>query len=160
MPLRRRRPAAAVHGPHPAEWSGAQHLPPEGGFVVVTNHYSYVDPFVFGHFLVDHGCSPRYLGKVEVFRIAGHRGWILRAPTRSPCTGSRVVRPTPTARRSPRCEAGKCVAVSPEGTLTRDPDLWPMGGKTGAARIALETACPVIPVATWGAHEASCRRTP
>ena len=43
--------------------------------------------------------------------------------------------------------------VYPEGTLTRDPDLWPMTGKTGAARIALETGCPVIPVGQWGAHE-------
>ena len=43
--------------------------------------------------------------------------------------------------------------VYPEGTLTRDPDLWPMTGKSGAARIALETGCPVIPVGQWGAQE-------
>ena len=48
---------------------------------------------------------------------------------------------------------GECVVVYPEGTLTRDPDLWPMTGKSGAARIALETGCPVIPVGQWGAHE-------
>ena len=34
-------------------------------------------------------------------------------------------------------EEGKCVGVYPEGTLTRDPHLWPMTGRTGAARIAL-----------------------
>jgi 1-acyl-sn-glycerol-3-phosphate acyltransferase len=48
---------------------------------------------------------------------------------------------------------GKCVVVYPEGTLTRDPDLWPMVGKTGAARIALLTRCPVIPLAQWGPQE-------
>jgi 1-acyl-sn-glycerol-3-phosphate acyltransferase len=48
---------------------------------------------------------------------------------------------------------GKCVGVYPEGTLTRDPQLWPMVGKTGAARIALMTRCPVIPVAQWGPQE-------
>ena len=48
---------------------------------------------------------------------------------------------------------GECVVVYPEGTLTRDPDLWPMVGKTGAARIALATGAPVIPVGQWGAHE-------
>ena len=48
---------------------------------------------------------------------------------------------------------GECVVVYPEGTLTRDPDLWPMTGKSGAARIALETGCPVIPVGQWGAQE-------
>jgi 1-acyl-sn-glycerol-3-phosphate acyltransferase len=41
----------------------------------------------------------------------------------------------------------------PEGTCTRDPELWPMTGKTGAARLALTTGAPVIPVAHWGAHE-------
>ena len=49
--------------------------------------------------------------------------------------------------------AGECVAFYPEGTLTRDPDLWPMTAKTGAARVALMTGAPVIPVAHWGAHE-------
>ncbi len=49
--------------------------------------------------------------------------------------------------------AGKVVAIFPEGTITRDPDLWPMRGKTGAARVALETRCPLIPVAQWGAQE-------
>ena len=48
---------------------------------------------------------------------------------------------------------GECIVIYPEGTLTRDPDLWPMKGKTGAARIALATGCPVIPVGQWGAHE-------
>ena len=45
------------------------------------------------------------------------------------------------------------MVVYPEGTITRDPGLWPMRGKSGAARIALETGCPVIPVGQWGAQE-------
>ncbi len=40
--------------------------------------------------------------------------------------------------------------IYPEGTTTREPDLWPMKGKTGAARLALATGAPVIPVAMWG----------
>ena len=48
---------------------------------------------------------------------------------------------------------GECVAFYPEATLTRDPDQWPMVGKTGAARVALETGAPVIPVAQWGPQE-------
>jgi 1-acyl-sn-glycerol-3-phosphate acyltransferase len=50
-------------------------------------------------------------------------------------------------------ERGECVGMYPEGTITRDPQMWPMTGKTGAARIALQTGCPVIPVANWGAQE-------
>ena len=45
------------------------------------------------------------------------------------------------------------VIVYPEGTLTRDPDLWPMRGKFGAVRLALQFGVPVIPAATWGAQQ-------
>ncbi|MGH7735070.1 MAG: lysophospholipid acyltransferase family protein, partial [Gemmatimonadales bacterium] len=48
---------------------------------------------------------------------------------------------------------GACVIVYPEGTASRDQDLWPMVGKTGAARLALTTGAPVIPIAHWGAQE-------
>jgi 1-acyl-sn-glycerol-3-phosphate acyltransferase len=50
-------------------------------------------------------------------------------------------------------ERGECIVVYPEGTITRDPDLWPMQGKTGAARIALATGRPLLPLAQWGAQE-------
>jgi len=49
--------------------------------------------------------------------------------------------------------SGECVIVYPEGTITKDPDLWPMPAKSGAARIALTAGVPVIPMAHWGAHE-------
>jgi 1-acyl-sn-glycerol-3-phosphate acyltransferase len=49
-------------------------------------------------------------------------------------------------------ERGQCITIFPEGTLTRDPNLWPMVGRTGAARMALQTGVPVIPVAQWGAQ--------
>ena len=50
-------------------------------------------------------------------------------------------------------EEGQAVVVYPEGTLTRDPELWPMTGKTGAARIALTSGAPVVPLAHWGAQK-------
>ena len=45
------------------------------------------------------------------------------------------------------------MVVYPEGTLTRDPDLWPMRGKTGAVRLALTADVPLIPVAHWGTQK-------
>ena len=48
---------------------------------------------------------------------------------------------------------GDSVIVYPEATASRDPDLWPMAGKTGAARLALTTGAPVIPIAHWGAQD-------
>ncbi len=48
---------------------------------------------------------------------------------------------------------GAAVIFYPEGTATRDPDLWPMVAKTGVARLALATGAPVIPVAHWGTQD-------
>ena len=50
-------------------------------------------------------------------------------------------------------EHGRGVIVYPEGTLTRDPDLWPMRGKTGAVRLALADGIPLIPMAHWGGQD-------
>jgi 1-acyl-sn-glycerol-3-phosphate acyltransferase len=47
-------------------------------------------------------------------------------------------------------EADRGVIVYPEGTLTRDPDLWPMRGKSGAVRLAMAGDIPLIPMAQWG----------
>ncbi len=133
-------------------WSGAEHLPREGGFVVSPNHISYADPLPFAHFMFDNGREPYFLAKDSVFRIRGF-GWLLRKAGQIP-----VYRNSRAAADAFRAavegvRAGKAVAIFPEGTITRDPDLWPMRGKTGAARVALETRCPLIPVAQWGAQE-------
>jgi len=47
-------------------------------------------------------------------------------------------------------KAGHLLGVYPEGTLTRDENLWPMRAKTGVARLALMTGAPVYPCASWG----------
>ena len=135
------------------EWRGAEHLPAVGtGVVVSPNHISYADPLTLAHFLWDNGRAPRYLAKEAVFRIP-IIGRIIAA-----CGQIPVYRESKDAAKAFRdavaaVEAGECVGIYPEGTITRDPDLWPMVGKTGAARVALETGCPVIPVAQWGPHE-------
>jgi 1-acyl-sn-glycerol-3-phosphate acyltransferase len=134
------------------DWRGAENLPATGGFVAAPNHLSYFDPLSFAHFLVDNDHAPSFLGKESVFRVPVV-GAILRGAQQIP-----VYRNTGQAADAFRAavaavEAGKCVGVYPEGTLTRDPDVWPMVGKTGAARIALTTRCPVIPIAQWGPQE-------
>lgn len=134
------------------DWSGAENLPPSGGFVVVSNHLSHADPFVLCHYLVDNGQAPRFLGKVEVFDVPV-LGAVLRSAGQIP-----VYRESSLAGQAYRAAVaavrdGACVVAYPEGTLTREPDLWPMRGKTGAVRIAVETGCPLIPVAQWGAQD-------
>lgn len=134
------------------DWHGMEHLPDEGGCVVAPDHLSYVDPFVSALYLYDNGRPPFYLGKEAVFRIPVF-GRLLKGAGQIP-----VYRGSGLAANAYRAAvaaigAGKTVVVYPEGTLTRDPSQWPMTGKTGAARIALETRCPVIPLAQWGPQE-------
>ena len=138
------------------KWSGMDNLPAAGGYVVCTNHYSHLDPLIFAHFMVDQGHSPRFLGKVEVFKVPVV-GAILRADAELRLALALVYRESGQAADAYQAAvaavtSGKGVAIYPEGTLTRDPGLWPMRGKTGAARVALQTRCPVIPVANWGAQ--------
>jgi 1-acyl-sn-glycerol-3-phosphate acyltransferase len=135
------------------DWRGGEQLPPVGtGVVVSPNHVSYVDPLTFAHFLWDNGRAPRFLAKEGVFRVPV-MGRIIAA-----CGQISVSRESRDAAQAfgaavQAIEAGECVAVYPEGTITRDPDLWPMVGKTGAARVALQTGCDVIPIAQWGAQD-------
>ena len=49
--------------------------------------------------------------------------------------------------------AGKVVVIYPEGTITRDPDGWPMRARTGVARLALASDVPVVPAVHWGTRE-------
>ena len=134
------------------DWRGAEHLPAEGGFVVSANHISYADPLPFAHFMLDHDRPAFFLAKDSVFRMRGV-GWVLRRAGQIPVYRNSLAAADAFRAAVDGVRAGKAVAIFPEGTITRDPDLWPMRGKTGAAKVALETHCPLVPVAQWGAQE-------
>lgn len=133
-------------------WIDGEKIPATGGCVIALNHVSHLDPLFAAHFVYDHGRLPRYLAKSGLFSNKALGGF-LKAAGQIPVErlSRNAVGAFDAAVAAVR--AGECVIVYPEGTLTRDPDLWPMVGKSGAARIALETGCPVIPVGQWGAHE-------
>jgi 1-acyl-sn-glycerol-3-phosphate acyltransferase len=133
------------------DWQGMEHIPADGGFITAVNHNSYLDPLSYGHYQYNTGRVPRFLAKDGLFR-GSFVGMMLRRTGQIP-----VYRETTNAMDAfqgavQAIERGECVAFYPEGTLTRDPEMWPMTGKTGAARVALLTKAPVIPVAQWGAN--------
>ena len=141
------------------DWRGTEHLRaeilPDGSqapIVVCPNHISWFDPLESAHFLYDNGRPPRFLGKEAVFHIPV-AGRIITGAGQIPVYRETADAAASVAAAIAAIEQGECVVVYPEGTITRDPDLWPMTGKTGAARIALTTGAPVIPVAQWGAQE-------
>ncbi|HSV68232.1 MAG TPA: lysophospholipid acyltransferase family protein [Mycobacteriales bacterium] len=131
------------------QWRGLEHIPASGGAIVVANHISYADPASFINFIYDAGRIPRFLAKSSLFDVF-LLGRVMRR-----CACIPVYRGSAEAKDSLRAavaavRAGECVVIYPEGTVTRDPDWWPMLAKTGVARLALETDVPVIPVAQWG----------
>ena len=134
------------------DWHGAENLGTHGeGIIVAPNHISWFDPIVIAHSLFDNGRPPRFMAKQAIFEVAVI-GRIIDGAGQIP-----VIRdedPTKSlAAAIQALEDGECLVVYPEGTITRDPDLWPMSGKTGALRLALETGKPLIPIAQWGAQE-------
>lgn len=133
------------------KWEGTEKLP-AGGFIAAPNHCTEIDPLVVGHLLYNQKRTPHYLAKAGLFKVPV-LGWVLRATNQIP-----VERSTAGANQSLQLaqeivDAGGAIIIYPEGTLTRDPDLWPMKGRTGAARLALEAGIPVVPIAHWGAHQ-------
>lgn len=130
-------------------WRHGERVPAAGGVIVATNHVSYADPLVFARFVWDSGRVPRFLAKESLFGVF-FVGRLLSGAAQIP-----VSRGTVDAQRSLRhavaaLERGECVCIYPEGTVTKDPDFWPMVGRTGVARLALSADVPVVPVAQWG----------
>jgi 1-acyl-sn-glycerol-3-phosphate acyltransferase len=134
------------------DWQGMENIPRTGGVVVCPNHISYADPLTLAHFIYDAGRAPRFLAKAALFEIP-LVGRLLRGAAQIPVLRASKDASLAFSAAVGAVERGECVCIYPEGTVTRDPQLWPMVGKTGAARVALATGAPVIPVAQWGPQE-------
>ena len=133
------------------EWIGLEKLP-AGGFIAAPTTAPKSIRWWWAHMLYNQKRMPRFLAKAGLFKVPV-LGFVLRATRQIP-----VERSTAGANRSLQIakevvDEGGAIIIYPEGTLTRDPELWPMKGHTGAARMALESGIPVVPMAHWGAHE-------
>lgn len=126
------------------EVRGLENLPNEGGVIVAANHVNNFDVFPMQLSI------PRpifYMGKAELFRFPPlaavfrnlgafpvYRGekdqWALRH-------AARVL------------EHGQVLGMFPEGTRSRGKGL--AVAKTGSARLAIESGCPIVPMAVTGA---------
>ena len=139
-------------------WSGQENLPAAGGVILVPNHVSHFDPLVVAHYVYAAGRWPRFLGKASLWQVPV-LGPFLRRVQQIPVERGSVEAAKSLDVLVDALNEGGAVIIYPEGTTTRDPDLWPMRGKTGAARLALVTGAPVIPMANWGAERVFDPRT-
>ncbi|MGY1812115.1 lysophospholipid acyltransferase family protein [Blastococcus sp. SYSU D00820] len=125
-------------------------IPAGGPVLLVANHVSVLDPLACARLVWDHGRVPHFLAKEAIFkglagRILRHAGQIPVARNSTDATGS-------LRWAKADLDAGNVVVIYPEGSVTRDPDWWPMESRTGMARLALTTDAVVLPVAQWGPH--------
>ena len=131
--------------------TGEENLPTEGGFLLVSNHLSNVDPLCLCWYFMKRNTAVRFLAKKSMFSVPVF-GWIIKGmgliPVNRDSNPSAVLAPTREALK-----VGEVVGIYPEGTLTRDPDQWPMEFKSGAARLALDTGVTVIPLSQWGPQD-------
>ncbi|WP_353809756.1 lysophospholipid acyltransferase family protein [Agromyces sp. SYSU T00194] len=132
---------------------GLEHIPKSGGAILASNHLSFIDS-IFLPLVVDRPVV--FLAKSEYFTGKGLKGWATRlffqatgqlpidrsggkASEASLNTGLRVL------------GRGELLGIYPEGT--RSPDSRLYRGRTGVARMVLESGVPVVPVAMIGTDE-------
>jgi 1-acyl-sn-glycerol-3-phosphate acyltransferase len=126
----------------------ADRLPARGPVLVVANHVSIFDPIACARLVFDSGRMPHFLAKESVFK--GVLAPLLRSAGQIPV--ARFSADAHAALDAARADlaAGNVIVIYPEGSVTRDPDWWPMQARTGVARLALTTDAVVVPVAQWG----------
>lgn len=139
-------------------WYGLENMPPDGGVIITPNHMSQFDPLLVAHVIYGTGRWPRFLAKASIWKVP-FVGFMLRKTRQIPVERGSVEAVKSLDTLVEALREGSVVVIYPEGTTTRDPDLWPMRGKTGAARLGLLTGVPVVPMATWGAQQVHDVRT-
>jgi 1-acyl-sn-glycerol-3-phosphate acyltransferase len=136
------------HAAWPIEVTGLEHLPATGGALIAPNHVSVLDSFFVPAVL------PRritYVGKAEYMdswktkHLFPALGMI--AIDRSGGDAAQAALDA----AAEILERGELFGIYPEGTRSRDGRLHK--GHTGAARVALRTGCPIVPVGLRGTAE-------
>jgi 1-acyl-sn-glycerol-3-phosphate acyltransferase len=130
-----------------------ERMPATGPVIIVVNHVSHIDPFLVAKMIIDAARTPRFFAKESIFTIPVV-GAAMRGMGHIPVKRGSVEAIQSLRAAVEALDNGRLIVLHPEGTVTRDPDGWPMLGKTGAARLALLAPdVPVIPVAQWGIQD-------
>jgi 1-acyl-sn-glycerol-3-phosphate acyltransferase len=128
---------------------GADRVPSSGSAIVAGNHVSALDGVALALATGSRGRRmTRFLVAAEFFRKLWC-GWALRLYRQIPIRrGERDQGALDVAIETIR--GGALAGIFPEGTVNPEPGAGLMRGRKGAARIALATDAPVVPVGIWG----------
>jgi 1-acyl-sn-glycerol-3-phosphate acyltransferase len=128
--------------------SGIEHIPARGPAIIAANHIGYLDFAFIGMGAHRRGRLVRFMAMKEAF---GHwlGGPLLRGMRHIPVDRERD--PQASIELAVRAlRAGEVVGIHPEGGMSRS--FVPAPGKSGAARMAIESGAPLIPTAVWGSQ--------
>ncbi len=131
---------------------GLEHVPSSGPVILASNHLAVMDSF-FLPLVVRRRIT--FLAKSEYFTGTGLKGWVSRwfftAVGQVPIDRTDADAAQAALNTAERLLGeGKLLGMYPEGTRSPDGRLYK--GKTGLARLALDTGVPVIPVAMIGTN--------
>jgi 1-acyl-sn-glycerol-3-phosphate acyltransferase len=130
--------------------TGTENLPKTGGYVLAANHVTTVDALAVAYMIYFKlHRAPHFLAKEGLFRTP-IVGPAMLAVGQIPIFRGGRGNKDPMESAFSVLRSGHTIGIFPEGTLTRDPDQWPMRARTGAIRLALETGVPIVPMAQWG----------
>ena len=129
---------------------GTDHVPEEGPAILASNHLSYAD-WLFMPLTLNRRVT--FVAKAEYFTTPGIKGWFQKkffsGAGQVPIDRSGANAAEGAMKSAMKILAeGDLFGIYPEGTRSHDGRLY--RGKTGVARLALETGAPVIPCAVVG----------
>jgi len=133
--------------------AGLRHVPNLGPVIIASNHLSFSDS-IFMPLVVPRKVT--FMAKSEYFTSPGIKGFfkkiIFQALGQVPVDRSGGRRSEAAIRTGLKLlEEGQCVGIYPEGT--RSPDGRLFKGRTGIARMAIDSGAPVVPVAMFNTAE-------
>jgi 1-acyl-sn-glycerol-3-phosphate acyltransferase len=133
--------------------TGRKNVEIEGGYLLVANHISHLDPLFDSVAVRKSGRVPRFMAKASLWKVPV-LGKALAGSDQIPVerSGSGAGQKALELATEALAE-GRVVLIYPEGTVTRDPGHWPMKPRPGIGSLALAGDFPVIPVAHWGSHQ-------
>lgn len=132
--------------------SGRRNIEIEGGYLLVANHISHLDPLYDSVAVRKSGRIPRFMAKASLWKVPV-LGKALAGTDQIPVERSGAGAGQHALELATEALAeGRVVLIYPEGTVTRDPGHWPMKPRPGIGSLALAGDFPVIPVAHWGSH--------
>ena len=129
---------------------GAENVPDEGPAILASNHLSYAD-WLFMPLTLPRRVT--FVAKAEYFSTPGLKGWFQKkffaGSGQVPIDRSGATAAEGALSAAKRILGqGELFGIYPEGTRSHDGRLY--RGKTGVARLALESKVPVVPVAVLG----------